>query len=141
MSNYENTYYEKFKQEYFKKYGTDFGFEYVGSAFEKRPNIDKVSAKELRNIMPMKDIPVKTHFLDIIEADCEKWMKNAARKKKYFCKYTIKTIYESCPPIDPKAALPELYRRITKRDGIKCYADPDREDTLVISWAHQKSDL
>jgi hypothetical protein len=35
MSNYENTYYEKFKEEYSKKYGTDFGYNYVGSAFGK----------------------------------------------------------------------------------------------------------
>jgi hypothetical protein len=93
-------------------------------------------------MMPLKNQPIKTSHIKVILEHCEKSMANAASKRKYFVEYHIKEIYPGLPPIDTKQALIELYRELSKREDLKCYAHEEKPDVLVISWAHsqQKKD-
>jgi hypothetical protein len=130
--------YELYEKEYKERFGNEYGFNYVGSALQIKPDVKGYTANDLRRKMPQKDNPVKISHLKVIEQRCEKAMENAAEDGKYSCKYTVKELIPGLPPIDTKFVFHHLFQELRKREGIMCCADPDKENTLIISWAHYK---
>lgn len=128
-------YYEKHREDLQKDFGSEYDYRYIGSAFSTTPQIRGFDGTFLRRIMPEKDMPMKSHSIDVIESMCEQAMLNAAENGKYSCRFIIKEIIPGLPPVNVKYAMEELFKRLVSRKGILCYADPKSDDTLVISWA------
>jgi hypothetical protein len=134
MESYEQAY-KKYLEERREKFGADFGEDYYGSAFHRKVDTHpEIDGDFLRNIMPNKHQPIRTSHLDEIEADCLKYMKNRAKDKQFFCRYTVPGIFPGIPKYDPAEVTKELYKRLTKRKNINVFADQERVNTLFISW-------
>lgn len=114
----------------------DFGFTYTGSAFNSKPlrNYEDLDGDALLNMMPFKHDSIKSDYMDVIEADCLKWMKINAQDRNLSCRYYLKEIIPGLPPIDTKKAKEQLYRRLIARPGIYVLKDT-KSDCLHITWA------
>jgi hypothetical protein len=105
----------------------------------------QVDGDFLRGKMPNKEVAKKTKAIDVITEDCNRVMQRRAEDGQFKCRtftywsnllgtYRIKEIYPGLPTIhDTLPLLKELFKRLIKRDGVKCYAHDDQ--TLVITWA------
>lgn len=104
----------------------------------KRPtNPDRRNGAYLRTLMPNRDLPVRKNYMDEMEDACWRFIEDKAAEGYLSCRYTVSDITPGMPLYDPEKVMRELFQRIVKYPDIQAYADPDRLNTLVISWAQR----